>query len=105
MFFKLKMLTVLDLSYNNLSYLHSNLFDDLSDLESLNLKNNTLMSHTFSNGLLVKITNLKFLDISDNNMKVIDAKMFTHLTKLQVLNLKGNLIHAIIPESFIFCNR
>ena len=102
MFLKLKMLTVLDLSYNNLSYLHSNLFDDLSDLESLNLKNNTLMSHTFTNGLLVKITNLKFLDISDNNMEVIDAKMFTHLTKLKVLNLKGNLIHAIIPESFNF---
>ena len=93
--FNLRNLRILDISYNNLSNINKNLFNDLEHLEELNLNHNfisILSSETF-----IGLANLKDLNLSGNRLVDLDQNTFRpNLESLVSLNLERNRLKRII---------
>lgn len=69
----------MDFSYNQLNNIPVRIFDDLDDIEIINL--------------------------SKNNLNTIDFNVFSKRENLKAINLSSNLIDSIIPFSnFVSCN-
>lgn len=92
------MLENLDLSYNLIKQVHSQVFVNLSKLSLLNLSNNQL---TFINtNLFSKLTNLRQLDLSNNLIMHFKSHHFSDLVKLESLNLRGNKLKELRSNVF-----
>lgn len=80
----------LDLSYNQLFYLHMmpyQAFSGLANLETLNLQHNQI---TLDYGAFASNQNLKTLDLSYNKMTYLDLNFLMSITSLENLFLNGN---------------
>lgn len=85
-----KSIRVLDLTGNRISMLHSDTFNQFSELENLKLGDNFLVeirSHYF-NGL----RELSILDLSSNLIRNVDENSFLELGSLLWINLANNCI-------------
>lgn len=89
----------LDLSYNLLSELSSDLFNGTA-LSILHLKYNA-----FTEDLHFGLESLQQLDLSYNSITHVHHSMFDRMPGLTNLNLKGNGIKKIQPESMLLLKK
>ena len=97
-FKKLYQLQVLSLNFNQLDYIGSNIFDDLTHLISLKLNNNRIegvSSRAFRN-----LTKLETLRLEHNEIRCFRGDEFETLTNLTYLNLSHNRLETI--NKFLF---
>lgn len=87
----------LSLSENGLTELPIDLFDDIQNLNWLDLQQNNISLHK---GIFSKLGNLTFLELAHNNLESIDNGLFENQNQLEVLNLWGNNITNISGEWF-----
>jgi Leucine-rich repeat (LRR) protein len=121
-YFKIQTLLVnLDLSFNDIVYLDSNVtFQSMHSLKCLNLSNNRLKSihpHAFgylfnltilrlgfnrisSLKFLIKLNNLEYIDLEHNMLSSIDEDDFRFTFNLVALNLNSNPIKSIHENAF-----
>lgn len=85
---KLDNLQNLDLSHNQIRDIEVKSFSNMTQLESLRLRQSGLSRVSF--GLFSHKSKLKILDISYNSLRTIDLNMFTVITNLRSLYLEGN---------------
>ncbi|XP_069140320.1 toll-like receptor 3 [Argopecten irradians] len=92
--------TVLDLSNNNLASLERHTFPDLQMLKILYLQRNKLVRIT--SGAFDNVPNIEKLDLTDNKLEQssIDMNVFEILKKLRTLKIQGNNFHIskVYPE-------
>lgn len=99
---RLQNLTVLDLSYNLLTSISSNLFHNMYKLSTLRLTGNKftiIASNTFLSN-----TFLTLLDLGDNSLTEFTAPTIQHLSNLKTLNLEDNRITSMDPELIKYLN-
>lgn len=94
---RLKQLTVLDISENQISNIGINSFAHLTKLSILKLRKCGLQSINF--GLFSYKPKLRLLDISHNQLGRIELIMFTGLKNVRYLYLEGNNIVAMDMSS------
>ncbi|CAD8182052.1 unnamed protein product [Paramecium octaurelia] len=82
----LKNLKIIDLSYNNISSISSNIFDGNTQLRKINLSNNQLSGPLWC---FTKLENLEIIDVGHNQLNINDLKPLEKL-KLESLNLRFN---------------
>ena len=90
---ELSNLTILHVSYNQLSILPSNI-KHLKNLWGLHLSNNQL---TTLSDEIFEMKELVWLDVSNNKLKVLSSRI-KHLSKLQVLHLSDNQLTTLPDE-------
>lgn len=115
---------IIDLSYNNLTSICNNLFDNFYSLVELRLNNNNIYSidHSFINSLdYIKTLNLAFnsieyapklrssslehLNLSSNNIRNLDDYFASHLRSIQTIDFDSNkYLNSISPRAFCFTN-
>uniref|UniRef100_A0A2L2Y5G3 Leucine-rich repeat neuronal protein 2 n=1 Tax=Parasteatoda tepidariorum TaxID=114398 RepID=A0A2L2Y5G3_PARTP len=85
----LRQLKILDLSYNRISKIDSNVFRNVPNLKSLDLSHNAIdrIDNTFGSS-----TNLEYLDLSYNALKVIGSNLVPLMPKIKSLNFAYNQI-------------
>ncbi|XP_007435706.2 toll-like receptor 7 [Python bivittatus] len=79
----------LDLSRNNIFFIKSSDFQQLTDLKCLNISNNA-MSQALNGTEFVYLSSLKYLDLSNNRIDLLYVYAFQQLKELEVLNLSDN---------------
>ncbi|XP_034291249.1 toll-like receptor 7 [Pantherophis guttatus] len=79
----------LDLSRNNIFFIKSSDFQQLSDLKFLNISNNA-MSQALNGTEFAHLSSLKCLDLSNNRIDLLHQNAFQQLKELEVLNLSDN---------------
>ncbi|XP_068919083.1 toll-like receptor 7 isoform X2 [Petaurus breviceps papuanus] len=79
----------LDLSRNNIFFVKSSDFKDLSFLNCLNLSGNSI-SQALNGSEFQPLANLKYLDFSNNKLDLLNPTAFQELTELEVLDISGN---------------
>ncbi|XP_058042026.1 toll-like receptor 7 [Ahaetulla prasina] len=79
----------LDLSRNNIFFIKSSDFQQLSDLKFLNISNNA-MSQALDGTEFAHLSSLKCLDLSNNRIDLLHRNAFQQLKELEVLNLSDN---------------
>ncbi|CAD8173380.1 unnamed protein product [Paramecium pentaurelia] len=82
----LKNLKIIDLSYNNISQISSNIFDGNTQLRKINMSNNQLQGPLWC---FTKLENLEIIDIGHNQLNINDLKPLEKL-RLESLNLRFN---------------
>jgi Leucine-rich repeat (LRR) protein len=89
-FIGLSLLETLDLSFNEIEYLDSNLtFKYLNSLKYLNLSNNKLKTlDPFT------LSQLHQLNLASNNLRYLDENFFSYLKSLKILTLSFNKINS-----------
>uniref|UniRef100_A0A452THK1 FLII actin remodeling protein n=1 Tax=Ursus maritimus TaxID=29073 RepID=A0A452THK1_URSMA len=93
--FKLDDLSVLDLSYNQLTECPREL-ENAKNMLVLNLSHNSI--DTIPNQLFINLTDLLYLDLSENRLESLPPQM-RRLVHLQTLVLNGNpLLHAQLRQ-------
>uniref|UniRef100_G3U1M6 FLII actin remodeling protein n=1 Tax=Loxodonta africana TaxID=9785 RepID=G3U1M6_LOXAF len=93
--FKLDDLSVLDLSYNQLTECPREL-ENAKNMLVLNLSHNSI--DTIPNQLFINLTDLLYLDLSENRLESLPPQM-RRLVQLQTLVLNGNpLLHAQLRQ-------
>ncbi|XP_060576208.1 toll-like receptor 3 [Ruditapes philippinarum] len=99
-FMKVRGLTVLDLSNNDISEVDKGAFimQNTSMLVQLILANNNLT--TLPLDVFDNLSNLLALDLSSNRITKVEQRYFKYLTKLESLNLKHNSIKRL-PYDFL----
>lgn len=121
--FDLKQLEEIDLNFNRIDYLNSNVFENLKEFQgNLLLNNNQIKGihlQTFDNLFLLKNLSLKNnflknltsryfqdlkqlteLDLSSNHISQLDENTFEYLENLQNLYLNLNPLEYIHPDTF-----
>ena len=91
--------TVLDLSSNKLAQIHANSFVGLGTLGTLYLRNNNLSYQSLSSGLFENLNDLEFLNLADNMFSILPT--FRDLTNLQELYLENNVITDLTDDLFL----
>lgn len=94
----LSSLTVLDLSSNQLSALHRDVFKNITNLENLDLSDNhiSVLPGTIFNDLF----NLKFVSLKANNLSKIEPRLFEDQARIQKLHLSYNRLQTL-PEGLM----
>ncbi|XP_014236581.1 chaoptin-like [Trichogramma pretiosum] len=90
-------LTRLDLGFNNISQLSSDVFANTPNLKIINLQNNRMTSiepGTFA------LTSLDTLNLRDNRLESLRKQSFNGLNVLQQLDLSGNQLSQLTNEQF-----
>ncbi|XP_059505983.1 toll-like receptor 7 [Stegostoma tigrinum] len=97
-------LTHLDLSYNKLEYIPSEIYENLPyNLSYLSLRHNKL--HKFSWPQLRFLKNLLTLDLSYNDLTIAPDRLYNSTKSLQKLLLKRNRISQLPISFFTSANR
>ncbi|XP_063540740.1 toll-like receptor 6 [Cydia strobilella] len=97
-FYKLELLTELDLSYNQLQDIEFGT-SNLNNLSYFYINNNKIKKITFDT--FKSLTSLKVVDLSNNVIENIEILSFQNLRKLVSLNLNNNpLVDVISPQMF-----
>uniref|UniRef100_A0A8C9JEC9 Gelsolin-like domain-containing protein n=1 Tax=Panthera tigris altaica TaxID=74533 RepID=A0A8C9JEC9_PANTA len=95
--FKLDDLSVLDLSYNQLTECPREL-ENAKNMLVLNLSHNRCLSAGVGGRLFINLTDLLYLDLSENRLESLPPQM-RRLVHLQTLVLNGNpLLHAQLRQ-------
>lgn len=96
-----KLLKKLDLSWNGISEIRPDTFNQFMSLENLKIANNFLIqieNHYFSNvGSAGRLRELCILDLSSNLIQNIDEMSFRSLESLLWLNLADNCLMTLTP--------
>ncbi len=101
LFFGLRLLRKLDLSYNRISTISGVCVLNNAFLKYLNVSHNIITS--IDKKAFTVIVELEILDISFNKIKSFDADAFSRLSDLQYVNVRHNPIAAVIVDStFVF---
>uniref|UniRef100_A0A8C9B1N9 Toll like receptor 7 n=1 Tax=Prolemur simus TaxID=1328070 RepID=A0A8C9B1N9_PROSS len=79
----------LDLSRNNIFFVKSSDFQNLSFLKCLNLSGNTI-GQTLNGSEFKPLTGLKYLDFSNNRLDLLYSTAFEELQQLEVLDISSN---------------
>ncbi|CAD8203900.1 unnamed protein product [Paramecium pentaurelia] len=87
----LKNLKIIDLSYNNISQISSNIFDSNTQLRKINMSNNQLSGPLWC---FTKLENLEIIDVGHNQLNINDLKPLEKL-RLESLNLRFNPLENI----------
>ncbi|XP_015180556.1 PREDICTED: leucine-rich repeat-containing protein let-4-like [Polistes dominula] len=87
----------LDISSNDLSVIHADLFKNPKSLQRLSLDRNSLDSILF----LESFVSLTDLSIAYNKLVNITSNLFTNTKNLKKLNLRGNRIALIDKDAFL----
>jgi Leucine rich repeat len=87
---------LIDLSKNQIAYIHTDAFAGLGDLKILYLDQNRI-EHLF---FFKVLTGLETLDLSHNLITNVAESTFATNQKLKVLELQGNQIATIDPKAF-----
>jgi hypothetical protein len=87
------------LGYNKLTHLDKDIFKNLTNLQYLSLRNNKL-TH-LDKDIFKNLTNLQKLFLYNNNLTHLDKYSFKHLDNLQVLNLFNNKLTHLDKDIFI----
>jgi len=95
----MKKLEILKLANNSISWIHSESFIDLINLNHLDLSNN-LIIHIGSINYLNALSNLEMLNFSWNNITNIKNGTFKDMIKLEKLDLSWNKIKSIENNAF-----
>jgi Leucine-rich repeat (LRR) protein len=82
-------LETIDISYNNLTEIKKDLFAKLNKIKGFNLSNNKLTTVNDSK-LFENKTNINYIDFSANNLGLVDANVFRNLSSLVHLSLMSN---------------
>ena len=98
---RLQELSHIDVSFKKIIKIDSNVFQGLTKLETLNLRNNNLSE--INGGLFKSLSSLKELYLSNNKLKKIESDAFKGLGKLETLALSENEIEAIASDAFENC--
>jgi Leucine-rich repeat (LRR) protein len=85
-------LTELVLSGNDISFFPEGVFDDLTRLETLDLRQNKAQLPA---DIFAKLTHLKRLDLSSNDIKGFDQGVFGSLSNLRSLDISNNLLKSL----------
>ena len=94
-------LQTINLRSNSLgSRLHSDLFDGLTSLEELSLQDNLLQAEDLPEDLFDGLTSLQTLNLSDNVVASLPADMFDGLTSLESLDLDQNSLTSLPADLF-----
>jgi Leucine-rich repeat (LRR) protein len=88
-------LTVVDLSYNQITTLPKNLLDENFKLTHLSLRGNQIREFPSSWYFLSNKSELTCVSLSDNKIQKIPNGLFMTNHKLSILNLNGNQIETI----------
>ncbi len=89
--FDLSNLEYLNLENNSLSFIETNSFSYLAKLEILLLANNKLKN--FNNSEIFRpLVNLHMLNLSFNQIEIVQSNLFSDLQKLETLDLSSNRI-------------
>ena len=94
----LQSLTNLDLHYNELTTLKTNLFLSLRQCDYLLLSSNKISS--IEDGAFHGLGNLKYLDLQYNKLRELRSEMFTGLVSLQKLLLNDNQLTTLNTSIF-----
>lgn len=86
----------LDLSRNNLFFIKSSDFKQLSFLKCLNLSGNSI-GQTLNGTEFQHLAELKYLDFSNNRLDLLYARAFEELQNLEVLDISSNS-HYFLSE-------
>nr|APJ35995.1 toll-like receptor 7 [Gallus gallus] len=86
----------LDLSRNNIFFVNSIDFQDLSFLKCLNLSGNAI-SQTLNGSEFYYLSGLKYLDFSNNRIDLLYSTAFKELKFLEILDLSNNK-HYFLAE-------
>ncbi|XP_043423115.1 leucine-rich repeat-containing protein 19 [Prionailurus bengalensis] len=93
------LLTELYLIENNIIMLYNNSFGNLSNLEILNMCTNSI--HIIQQGAFIGLNKLKQLHLCQNKIFQLNPDIFVPLKNLILLNLQGNLISYFdVPRMF-----
>uniref|UniRef100_A0A8C6U599 TIR domain-containing protein n=1 Tax=Neogobius melanostomus TaxID=47308 RepID=A0A8C6U599_9GOBI len=96
----LHLLKILDLSYNNIRELNSCVFQDLQNLQELNIRKNLILK--FDDSFGTTLPNLLFLDAADNNIKKLQKGVFRNMTHLTDLDLVSQFAPLMSMEKGSF---
>ena len=91
-------LLTLDLSFNKMKVLASNMFSGLNKLEHIFLIGNPL--ELIEKGAFIGLQNVREIDLSGSKLKLINPGMFAELRSVMLLNLSNNLIETVLDNSF-----
>ncbi|XP_055987207.1 toll-like receptor 7 [Sorex fumeus] len=86
----------LDLSRNNLFFIKSSDFKQLSFLKCLNLSGNSI-GQALNGTEFQHLSELKYLDFSNNRLDLLSSRAFEELQKLEVLDISSNS-HYFLSE-------
>uniref|UniRef100_A0A182SVI3 Leucine rich immune protein (Coil-less) n=1 Tax=Anopheles maculatus TaxID=74869 RepID=A0A182SVI3_9DIPT len=75
------------------------IFDNLYDLETLDLGENQL-ANGLTNGVFRNLYSLKTLSLDNNNLKTLDTVLFDDLKNLRTIDLSGNELSSLDPQLF-----
>lgn len=95
-------LTRLDLGFNNFTHLTADVFKNMPNLKSLDVRNNfitTLDSGVFS------LKQLESLNLRENRLEILRKQSFYGLESLQELDLSRNEIFQLSTEQFRYLKR
>ncbi|XP_061720790.1 protein artichoke-like [Cydia pomonella] len=92
-FQKQRSVTLIDISYNKISYIQPGSFIDCEFLYSLNLNNNYLSFLQF--GVFEGMERLRIINLSNNRFHRFDGKIFYELQNVQAVYLDNNFIDKI----------
>lgn len=88
-------LKYLNLSHNQLLFIHSKTFAFFGNLTTLYMQGNRLGKRNVSETVFVGLKNLELLNLSDNAVENIPQYMFDGLSSLRQLLLSGNTLTTI----------
>ena len=86
-------LETLNLDGAGLSSLPASIFNPLTNLETLNLKGNYL--HPLPASIFNRLISLQELDLEESDLSSLPATIFNSLTNLQTLNLQWNYLSSL----------
>ena len=81
-------LELLDLSFNRLDYLPSNMLEDCRKLNHLNLRGNKIIK--IDSLFIESVMKLGFMDLRDNNFRYLPIEVYKNLATSSELKLSGN---------------
>jgi len=98
-FLGLEELEILDLSFNNLKYIHQDTFKYNRKLYWLSLADNKLFTLS-SEGVFINVLSLRFLDLSSCSMTDFSYNIFKDTNNIKYLNISHNQIRNIKQGTF-----
>jgi len=98
-FLGLEELERLDLSHNNLTYIHQDTFKYNRKLYWLSLADNKLFTPP-SEGVFINVLSLRFLDLSSCSVTDISSSIFKDIKNIKYLNISHNQIRNMKEGTF-----
>lgn len=98
--YKLTNFQNIDISYNEMEFLHPSIIDCLPNISKLDISGNQLFKMAVENTPLFEkmfqsSSKLKVINLSRNYLKFIPSRLFEHNLALQILDISHNALHQI----------